>query len=217
MPKPLLTQVSELLAAISGFAWPVAIVVILYALRHKLDAIVNLMIRKFEQSSEIEFGSIKIKGVMITQTGQVIRDEAGDSKVVPASKQDVSKRHEKHDRSRNLMLVHTIRPTEPEEYINGFRVFDTSIYLHPHRKFGRLNDVKQVTYFFGDKWGEGRYGSKFVVNSSNEQFALTAQMFGSCLCVAEILFQDGTITELDRYLDVEMAPIYGVPLSKARD
>jgi hypothetical protein len=41
-------------------------------------------------------------------------------------------------------------------------------------------------------------------------------MYGSCLCVAEIEFHDGTTIEVDRYLDVEMAPLFGIPLSKAR-
>jgi len=73
-----------------------------------------------------------------------------------------------------------------------------------------------VTYFFGDKWGKGKYGSKFVVSSGNDQFAMTAQMYGSCLCVATIRFNDGIEIDVDRYLDVEMAPVFGVSLSTAR-
>ena len=65
--------------------------------------------------------------------------------------------------------------------------------------------------------GGGRHGSKFVVTSGNDQFAMTAQMYGSCLCLAEIEFHDGARVEIERYLDVEMAPVFGVPLSKARE
>jgi hypothetical protein len=65
------------------------------------------------------------------------------------------------------MLVHTMLPAEPEEWIDNYRVFDASIFLHPHRNFGHINDVKSVTYFLGDKWGSSKYGSKFKVMSGN--------------------------------------------------
>ena len=45
---------------------------------------------------------------------------------------------------------------------------------------------------------------------------MSAKMYGTFLCVATITFQDGTEVEVDRYLDVEMAPVFGISPNSAR-
>jgi hypothetical protein len=146
----------------------------------------------------------------------VIKEGGAGFEIERASAADVASRREVYSRQRNLMLVHTIRPAVPEQTVEGYRVFDVSIFLHPHRNFGPLNDVKSVTYFLGDRWGTGKFGSKFKVTSSNHQFALTVGMYGSFLCAAEIEFHDGHKARMERYIDAEMAPLYNVSLREAR-
>lgn len=214
----MLSQIADLLSATSAFAWPALLIFGIYLLRDRLREIASVAIRRIEQATDIEVGSVKLKGATVTQSGEVLLgDDSETIAVIRAAKTDFDKRRGLYSQRRNLMFVHTIQPVEPPEFVEGYRVFGVSVFLHPHRNFGKLNDVKTVTYYFGDKWGDGRYGSKYVVENGNERFAMTAQMYGSCLCVAEIEFHDGTMIELDRYLDVEMAPVFGIPLRKARE
>ncbi|WP_441241668.1 pYEATS domain-containing protein [Tardiphaga sp. 768_D3_N2_1] len=215
--KPFLSQVADLLSAVSSFAWPVLLAVLIYALKDRLREVVTVAIRRIEQATDIEFGSLKLKGATVTQSGEVLRGDSASIELAPARKADVDKRLDIYSSRRSLMVVHTIKPVEPAEFVDGYRVFGVSVFLRPHRNFGKLNDVKSVTYYLGDKWGEGKFGSKYVIKNGNEQFAMTAQMYGACLCTAEIEFHDGAKIEVDRYLDVEMAPAFGIPLDKARE
>jgi len=215
--KPLVSQIAELISAISSFAWPLIFLAAVFLLRDRISEIVSIAIRRLDQATDIEIGSLKIKGATVLQSGEVLRAERDDFKVISATAQDVKERFDSYSRTRNLMLVHTIKPSDPPDFVDNFRVFSVSVFLHPHRNFGHVNDVKQVFYFFGDKWGPGKNGSKYVVTNGNDQFGMTAQMYGSCLCVAEIEFQDGERIKVERYLDVEMAPVFGVALSKARE
>ena len=213
--KPFLSQVAELLDAVSGFAWPLVIIGLLILLRHQLTEIIAAAVEKLQRSSEIEFGSLKLKGALVTQTG-VLKNETTSLKIVPATKSDIDQRNAEYERSRRLMLVHTIKLAKSKKYIDDQRVFDASVFLHPHKNIGRLNDVRTVTYFFGDQQGTEKYGPKFMIDSANDQFALTIEIFGSFLCIAEVEFQDGKKETLSRYIDVEMAPVYGILLKDAR-
>lgn len=184
-------------------------IVILILARKRLADILSELVNKLRSSSELKIGYIEIKGVSITEHGKVLRGQKYVGfEVLPASADEYRARHDIYARQRNLMLVHTIRPAEPEEWIEGHRVYDTSIFLHYHQGFGRINDVKGVTYYLGDHWGESRYGTKFMISNGSEQFALTASACGSFLCVAEVEFQDGESVRIQRYIDTEMAPVY---------
>jgi hypothetical protein len=153
-------------------------------------------------------------------SGEVLKNESGSLELKRATKADLAARSEVYATRKNLMLVHTIKPVEPARFIDKkYRVFGVSVFLHPHRQRGHLNDVRRVTYYLGEHWGEGEdheFGSKYIIENGNEQFAMTAEMYGSCLCMAEIEFHDGVKIKVDRYLDVEMAPLFGIALGRAR-
>lgn len=209
---------SEFISALSNFAWPVVILILVYVTRHKISDLISVAIRRIEAASEIEIGTVKIKGAVLSKTGDVIRGENSGTRIEPALKTDLVRRDQIYSKTKNLFLVHTIKPAEPKRLVDGFTVFDVSIYVAAHRNRGHLNDIKSITYYFGDKWGKSRYGSKYVVESANSCFALTAQMWGACWCVAEMEFHNSAKKEvLERYLDVEMAPVYGIPLAQARE
>jgi len=211
-------QAAKIINGLAGFAWPIVALVILAFARNHVSEIVAAILKKFNSSTDIEVGSIKLKGAIVSTKGDVIRQDTDNIRIVDATPQDVDHRKSVYENSRSLVLVHTIKPSEPEEYSNNprLRIFDVSIFLHSHLNRGRFNDIKSVTYFLGDKWGKGKFGSKFVVDTGNHAFAMTAKMYGSCICVATVQFHDGTEAVLTRYLDVEMAPLYGIPLREAR-
>ena len=215
-PKSILDQISGLISAVSGFSWPAIAIVFLVLMRARLGELIAIGMNRLEHAADIELGSLKLKGALISVSGEVIKDDSDYAEVVQAKKADLEERHEIYEKQRKLMLVHTIKPAEPKETIEGVRVFDVSVFVVSHRGFGKLNDIKTVSYYFGDKWGAGTYGSKYVISNSNSSFALTAQMYGACICVAEIEFHTGELIKEHRYLDVEMAPVYGIPLREAR-
>jgi hypothetical protein len=76
--KPLASQVAELLTSISGFAWPAIVFLGLYLLRDRLTEIITIAIKRLEQATDIEIGSLKLKGATITQTGEVLKSENED-------------------------------------------------------------------------------------------------------------------------------------------
>jgi hypothetical protein len=212
----MISQIAELVSAMGTLAWPGIVVAILVLARAQLGGLIKEATQKFKSSSELKIGMIEIKGAVVTSYGEVIRGDGAGIKFIPATEADVELRRATYARQRKLMLVHTLRPAEPEKWISGYRVLDVSIFLHPHRNFGHLNDVCSVSYFLRDKWGGEKYGSKFKVTSANDQFALTVRAYGSFLCVAEIEFHDGETVQVDRYIDAEMAPVYNISLKDAR-
>lgn len=217
--KDWLDGVAPVIEALSNFVWPIIFIVLFLLLRKQLKEFISVAINKIKAATEIEFGGIKIRGERITGHEDVLRTEDGlGPKIVRAEKSDLNARAMFYSDPRNLMPVHTVRPAQPEKYENGLRVFDISIYITAHRNRGNINDIKQVTYYFGDKWGKHKYGSKYVVDSANDCFALTTQMWGACICLITIEFHDQSKPfETQRYLDVEMAPVYGIPLKDARE
>jgi hypothetical protein len=215
--KPLLSQIAELVTASSSLIWPLIFIVIAWLLRDRMRELLQLAINRIENASEIEIGNLKLRGAIISRQGDVIKTNNERINVSTANKDDLIKRNRAYSDSRNIFLVHTIKPSEPKEYVHDLRVFDVSIYVTSHKNRGRMNDIKKVTYYLGDKWGKGEFGSLFVIENGNDSFAFSAQMYGACVCLAMIEFHDGSTHETFRYLDVEMAPVYGISLSEARD
>ena len=205
---------ADVISAISSLAWPIIIVCALYFSWYLIVQILRELINKLRLSSDFKFGSIEIKGVVLPAHGEVIKGRR-DFEIIPATESDFKDRDSHYRRQGNLMLVHTIRPTDPPDWVGTDRVFDVSIFLHPHKEYGRLNDVKSVTYYLGQYWGSKPYGSKFKIANGNDQFALTATAYGSFLCVAQIEFHNGLDkATIYRYIDTEMAPVYG-PATRA--
>ncbi|WP_422374911.1 pYEATS domain-containing protein [Roseibium sp.] len=210
----------DILPFLSSLVWPFFFLLIALIFRKSFKSLFLVALKRFETATEFELGGLKIKGAIVDQSGKIIRGKKGEKSKVfleEADFEDSNSRREKYLESRDLMLVHTIKPLEPAKYIEDLRVFEVSIYITSHLNNGNLNDIERVKYYLGSRWGRGKYGSKYVVTSSNDCFALTASMYGACLCIAEVFFHD---TEnpivLTRYLDVEMAPVYGIPIQRAR-
>ncbi|RLJ41151.1 hypothetical protein BCF46_2939 [Litoreibacter meonggei] len=204
-----IAEVAQLVSAVGGLAWPAIVVTALYLARGRLLELLNSLIDKIKSSTELKFGSVELKGPLLNSHGDVIKggDESFD--VIPAAAIDVEDRKSIYADLQGFMLVHTIKPVRPIQYVNEKVIFDVSIYLHSHSGKGRLNDIKSVSYFLGDHFGKSEHGSKWKVSSANHQFALSVQAYGTFLCVAEIEFQDESKSRTYRYIDTEMMPVYG--------
>ena len=215
-------ELVKLLTALASFSWPAIIVWFGIAKRKQLSALIAIGIARLTEATEFQLGSLKFKAPSVglrenpKSQGEVLKHTAGYATLIKASQAVFNRRKAYYKNNKDLMLVHTIKPTYPKDTYKGLRVFDVSVYLVPHNKGGKLNDVRQVTYYFGGGWGDGKLGSKYVITNGNNSFALSVETWGGNICIAEVLFIDGTKSEQARYLDVEMAPVYGIPISEAR-
>jgi hypothetical protein len=117
-----LSDVASLLDALSGYAWPITTVIISFLMRKKLGELIQIGLNRLEKASDIEIGSIKIKGAVISPTGEVIRNETGDLERLAAVNTDLTERDELHKHNRMLFLAHTIRPANPPKHVDGLRV-----------------------------------------------------------------------------------------------
>lgn len=208
----------DLSVAVSNLIWPLLLILVIFIFRDKISSLLSVAIQRIEAASEIEIAGLKIKGIEVTHSGNVLRGDKTNISIVAAKKSDQDRRDAIYAKTRNLFLVHTIKPTEPKRFQGTLPVFEVSVYIAAHRHRGNINDIKHVTFYFGDKWGKSKFGSKYIVKSANNYFALSSQMWGACWCTAEISFHNSAeLVTLERYLDVEMAPLYGIPLEEARD
>ncbi len=99
------------------------------------------------------------------------------------------------------MLVHRSRKSASPE-----QKADISIYIVQHKqddKQGNLpanRKIRQVLYAVGPKWP----GSPFISQNAENGFELRLSAYNPFLCVALIEFNDGSVQQLERYIDFEM-------------
>lgn len=195
---------------LSAMAWPAAIAALFVFYRPNLTRLIDAFTAKFERAADIKLGSIELKGARLDPSPnapEVAIDGNAYSRE-KASETDRSKRDKLYNSTRSLMLVHRIRPSAKQG-----QEFDISVFLvrkeSEDNTTARFNDVDFVEYYLGRWFGGKPHGSKFVVRTPDNGFAMTTSAYGSPLCVAKIHFHDGEVAETYRYLDFEMQAVFG--------
>jgi len=193
---------TKLIAALSGFALPAAIIFGLIYFRSQIQSIFQLARQQLASGAALKWKNFEFKGPDLAsfdaRDGTGYRQDAADESLF-------DNRHRSYRENKNLFLVHRVRPTGQAHAITGLPTFDVSVYLLPHKNFGRLNDVAQVQYYFGQHFGlkQSAYGTKFIVENGSEGFAVRVNAYGPMLCEARVIFHDRTETTVSRYLDFE--------------
>ena len=195
---------------LSALAWPGAIAALFLFYRSHLTRLIDAFTSKFERAADIKLGSIELKGARLDPSPEApeVAIDGNDYSRVKAEETDRLERDRLYNSTRSLMLVHRIRPSEKKG-----QEFDISIFLtrktSKDNKTARFNDVDFVEYYLGRWFGGKPHGSKFVVRTPDNGFAMTTSAYGSPLCVAKIHFHDGEVAETYRYLDFEMKEVFG--------
>jgi hypothetical protein len=198
---------------IGSLAWPAVVGASLFYFRKEALRLIESLRRQMNAGASLKYGGIEIKGIALDA---IKTDDRGNWVYTrtSATAEDYNDRDAIYLRNRNLFLVHTTVRTDEFHPDNGFRLFETSIFLMPHQRyakgagveeFGRLNEVNEVDYYLGRFWGSGEYGRRFRVKNGNDGFAVRFRAYGPSLCVATVKFHDGKQIKLERYIDFESA------------
>jgi hypothetical protein len=187
---------------VSSLAWPVTILVVGWYIKDQVLGILNALKNQLSMGAKLKYGEIEFHGVVLDLSSQ--KNGNGYSRI-GASKLDAEARHQTYASQKNLMLVHKVKPTGETHVEVGLPVYDVAIYLFSHKGRGALNEVRLVEYYFGDYFGKdlGEYGSKYLVQNGSEGFAVRLTAYGPMLCIAKLIFHDGSTVFSQRYLDFE--------------
>ncbi len=183
----------ELVSAIPTLLWCVLLGGATFVFRHDIRRILRLIVARLQQGSSVKLGSIEI-GAVIAMPARMEKADATRS----ARKDDGPRKTEREDyyeRSRRVMLVHTLSPSTEEG-----ELYDILIYVIPAVR-GSVNGVAQVEYFFG---GHGWGDRIFTATDRSRGFPVLTAAYGPFLCTANVIFTDGTSMMLHRYIDFEM-------------
>lgn len=197
-----MAEFNNLLATLSGFAWPALLLWLVIYFRKELKFILLQFQRQLASGAALKWKDFEFRAIEIDafnlRDGSEYTQEAADKILF-------DKRHKSYNENKNLFLVHRVRPSGQLHPFNGLPTYDITVYLLSHKNFGRLNDVREVQYYFGQHFGlrQSEYGTKFVVKNGTDNFAVRTSAYGPTLCEARIVFHDATETSVSRYLDFE--------------
>lgn len=195
-------QLSALLTALSGFAWPVLVLFVGAYFRQEVSSILVFAKQQLASGAALKWKDFEFKGLDLAAFDR--RDGSG-YKQVPADDALFEQRHASYKANKNLFLVHRVRATGRVHTVTSLPTYDVSVFLISHKNFGHLNDVREVQYYFGHHFGLklGQHGTKYVVENGTDGFAVVVNAYGPMLCEARVVFHDGRETTVSRYLDFE--------------
>lgn len=195
-------ELGKFLEGLSGFAWPFLFLFAGWFFQDQIRGLIVTARQQLVSGGALKWKDFEFKGIDLSSF-----DELGNTayQQEPADKALFDRRHGSYQINKNLFLVHRVRPTGLLHKITSLPTYDISVYLIPHKSFGRINDVKEVQYYFGQHFGikQSEYGTRYVVGNGTDWFAIRINAYGPMLCEARIIFHDGSQTTVSRYLDFE--------------
>jgi hypothetical protein len=191
---------------LSSLAWPGMIGIGAFTFKKQISSVFDELVKKFKSAREVKIGNFELKGIYFEPKGH--STISGNEKAqIKATKEDKETRERIYESSRFLMLSHKIRPST----LKG-QEYDLSVFLVRKTRHGastaQFSDVQSVEYYLGDFFGEGKFGSKFIVKDSKDGFAMKTSAYGPPLCKATINFNDGKSAVVSRFLDFEMGDVF---------
>ena len=191
---------------LSSLAWPGMIGIAAFIFKNQISYLLDELVKKFKSAREVKIGNFELKGIYFEPKGHT--SIGGNEKAqVNATKVEKDAREKIYESSRFLLLSHKIRPST----LKGQK-YDLSIFLVRKTRQGastaEFSDVQSVEYYLGDFFGEGEFGSKFIVKDSKDGFAMKTSAYGPPLCNATINFNDGRSAVVSRFLDFEMGDVF---------
>ena len=135
--------------------------------------------------------------------------EPSDHKLTITGKSDqippwIAKRNEIYLHNRDYFLVHVLEPSKQNN-----QNFDIFMFLVKHGgkfKHEGINSFIEIDYaefFLGKAWGD----RVFKVQNEGKPIGLSTSAYGTFLAICRVVFKDGYVAILDRYIDFEMGEL----------
>lgn len=99
-----------------------------------------------------------------------------------------------YEKNRGVFLVHALQPSELPD-----QEYDVFIYLARHEQ-NDFGDVERTEFFLGHRWGNKVFGGK----KEGGLIGIRTSAYGTFLCTCRVIFADGHVAVLHRYIDFEM-------------
>ncbi|REK17727.1 MAG: hypothetical protein DWQ37_05660 [Planctomycetota bacterium] len=185
--------------AVPSVLWFVFGVVLLLVLRRQIAQLSFSLVERLKSGAAIKLGGIEVGEIMSVPSASEL-SKANNHFTVADTGEREKDRSVYYERCRGVMLVHKIfRSNVPDQ------TYDALVYVIPHGSFS-LAGVTSVEYYFGKMWK-----SRIFASSDRARgFPILVSAYGSFLCAAKVVFNDGESVITHRYIDFEMgafAPI----------
>jgi hypothetical protein len=181
-------------SAVPSILWAlVAVGLLVYFRTHISDLLAAFVVRVKDGAA------LKVGGLEIGATSGLVATPGNFSKEdtrIGAYQDDKSReahRHQIYKEARGAMLVHRLQKSSQDG-----QLYDILIYVVPHK--ASFAGLVTVEYFFGSYWGNMVYPS----HDRSRGFPVVTSAYGSFLCTAKLIFNDGTSSLVYRYIDFEM-------------
>ena len=186
------------LLAIFGVGW-LTILLVLVAGGVGVIVIVKYPELRLENENLVKYLSAQFRGFQ-GEAYQVSSSSSSDRGVALRPEEDLDKRRvQEYENNLGLFLTHVWRPSEKPR-----QVADVVIRLSEHqdtstrRSLMAEDKIECVRYELGRRFSE----KPMTKNNKEESFALEISAYRPMLCLAEVIFKDGSPTlYLSRYID----------------
>lgn len=190
-------------SAVPSLLWAlIAVVMLAYLRRHISDLLAALVLR-LKDGAAFKVGGLEIGTAsgLVATPGNFSKEDSR----IGVYQDDQSREYQRHqiyEEARGAMLVHRLQKSSQDG-----QLYDILIYVIPHKT--SFAGLVTVEYFFGSFWGNKIYPS----NDRSRGFPIVTSAYGSFLCTAKLIFNDGTTSIVYRYIDFEMGNAFQRPPS----
>jgi len=181
-------------SAIPSILWALIALGVIFYFRSHISNLLTALVVRVKDGAVLKVGGLEIGSAsgLIATPGNFSKEDSRVG-VYQDDKSRESQRHEIYKEARGAMLVHRLQKSSKDG-----QLYDILIYVIPHK--ASFAGLVAVEYFFGSFWGNKVYPS----HDRSRGFPVVTSAYGSFLCTAKLIFNDGTSTIVYRYIDFEM-------------
>jgi hypothetical protein len=181
-------------SAIPSILWALIALGMLACFRSHIVNLLAALVVRIKDGAALKVGGLEIGSTsgLVATPGNFSTEDSR----VGVYQDDKSRENQRHDiykEARGAMLVHRLQKSSQDG-----QLYDILIYVIPHK--ASFAGLVTVEYFFGSFWGNKIYPS----HDRSRGFPIVTSAYGSFLCTAKLIFNDGTSTIVYRYIDFEM-------------
>lgn len=213
-PQPAQSPPDQFWSALPGILWWGLALILLVIFFKDFKLLVKSLTYRIRAGAAVKFASFEVGPVFVIPSENATKiSPHSPIKVVGVDDGEFSRQRSVfRDRiedpimisssSRNLFIVHKIAPSRDPD-----QLYDVRIYIIPSLRYGTLEGVRHVDYYFGNYWGRKIFRSA----QRESAFLITTSAYAPFSCTAKISFNDDSFSYIHRLVDFEMGTIGNSP------